>query len=71
MPRAMNQTLQRLQKQLAAFTVAQRVIGVLLLIGVVIAGLAFFRWASAPTYAPLFSNLAGSDASAIVDKLDA
>jgi flagellar M-ring protein FliF len=26
---------------------------------------------SAPTYAPLFSNLAGSDASAIVDKLDA
>ncbi len=70
MPRAMNQTLQRLQKQLAAFTVAQRVIGVLLLIGVVIAGMAFFRWASAPTYAPLFSNLAGSDASAIVDKLD-
>lgn len=70
MPRAMNQTLQRLQKQLAAFTVAQRVIGVLLLIGVVIAGLAFFRWASAPTYAPLFTNLAGSDASAIVDKLD-
>jgi flagellar M-ring protein FliF len=67
----MNQTLQRLQKQLAAFTVAQRVLGMLLLVGVVIAGLAFFRWASAPTYAPLFSNLAGSDASAIVDKLDA
>ena len=29
------------------------------------------KWATAPTYAPLFSNLAGSDASAIVDKLDA
>jgi flagellar M-ring protein FliF len=28
-----------------------------------------FRWAAAPTYAPLFSNLAPADASAIVDQL--
>ena len=30
-----------------------------------------FRWAPTPTYAPLFSNLAAEDASAIVEQLDA
>jgi len=40
-------------------------IGVLLL-----GGTAFMRWASTPTLQPLFTNLAASDASAIVDQLD-
>ncbi|WP_426561205.1 flagellar basal-body MS-ring/collar protein FliF [Angustibacter sp. McL0619] len=71
MPQAMNDTLRRIQQQLVAFSVAQRVIGILLVIGLALGGFAFFRWASAPTYAPLFGNLAGEDASAIVDKLDA
>ena len=30
-----------------------------------------FRWASTPNYAPLYSNLASEDASAIIDQLDA
>jgi flagellar M-ring protein FliF len=30
----------------------------------------FAKWATAPTYAPLFTNLAASDASAIVDQLN-
>ncbi len=54
-----------------AFSPAQRVIGALLLVGVVIAGAVVVKWATAPTYAPLFSGLAGSDASAVVDKLAA
>ena len=35
-----------------------------------LAGFMVFRWASAPSYAPLFSNLPSSDASAVVDELD-
>ena len=31
----------------------------------------FSTWAATPSYAPLFSNLAGTDASAIVDELEA
>lgn len=71
MPPAMNATLLRAKNSLASFTMGQRVIAVLLIAGLAIGGLAFTRWVSAPTYAPLFSNLAGEDASAIVDKLDA
>jgi flagellar M-ring protein FliF len=61
----------RTKQQLNGFSTAQKVIGALLVVGIGIAALAFGRWVTAPTYAPLFSNLAGSDASAIVDKLDA
>lgn len=71
MPRAMNDAAQRLTRVLNALSTGQKIIGALLLVGLVIAGAAMFRWVSAPTYAPLFSNLAGADASAIVDKLDA
>ncbi|GAB3596303.1 flagellar basal-body MS-ring/collar protein FliF [Angustibacter peucedani] len=71
MPRAMNQTMLRAKAQLATFTSGQKVIGALLLVGLAIGGFVVFRWASAPSYTPLFSNLAGSDAGAIVDKLDA
>ena len=71
MPQAMNDTMRRVQQQLVAFSVAQRVIGILLVIGLALGGFVVFRWASAPTYAPLFGSLAGEDASAIVDKLDA
>jgi flagellar M-ring protein FliF len=71
MPQAMQVTLRRVQTQLGGFSAAQRVIGGLLVVGLLLGGFAFFKWASAPTYAPLFGNLAGEDASAIVDKLDA
>lgn len=54
-----------------AFSPAQRVIGALVLVGLLLGGVSFVRWVSAPTYAPLFSGLAGSDASAIVDSLTA
>ncbi|GAA4344778.1 flagellar basal-body MS-ring/collar protein FliF [Angustibacter luteus] len=71
MPQAMQVTLRRVQTQLGGFSAAQRVIGGLLVVGLLLGGFAFFKWASAPTYAPLFGSLAGEDASAIVDKLDA
>jgi len=51
------------------FTVAQRVITVLAVLGLVVGGFAFSKWAGQPSYTPLFSNLSSTDASAIVDKL--
>jgi flagellar M-ring protein FliF len=63
--------LRALQRGFGAFSPAQKAIvgigGVLVLL----AGFFVFRWASTPTYAPLFSNLAAADASAIVEQLEA
>jgi flagellar M-ring protein FliF len=39
-------------------------------VAIVIGGYFLATWSSAPTYAPLYTNLAASDASAIVDKLN-
>ena len=71
MPRQMDLMSRRFGQAWRAFSPAQRVIGTLVLVGLLLGGVAFARWVSAPTYAPLFSGLAGSDASAIVDKLTA
>ena len=35
-----------------------------------LASVLVFRWIAQPQYAPLFTNLSSSDASAVVDKLD-
>jgi flagellar M-ring protein FliF len=62
--------LDRARQILAGFTTGQKVITVLAVIGLLAGGYMFSTWASKPTYAPLFSNLPASDASAIVDKLN-
>ncbi len=54
---------------LGAFTPAQKLLAVLGLAVLVLGGAAFSRWATTPTYAPLFSNLAGEDANAILEQL--
>jgi flagellar M-ring protein FliF len=71
MPPQLTAIVQRLGRTLGGFTTGQKVIAVLALVGVIIGGAAFTKWVGQPTYAPLFSNLAGSDASAIVDQLNA
>ncbi|HKG50541.1 MAG TPA: flagellar basal-body MS-ring/collar protein FliF [Actinomycetales bacterium] len=70
MPPQLTALVQRLGRTLGGFTTGQKVIAALALVGVLIGGAAFTRWVGQPTYAPLFSNLAGSDASAIVDQLN-
>lgn len=57
------------RRTLAGFTIGQRVITVLAVLGLLAGGFMFTQWASKPSYAPLFTNLAATDASAIVDKL--
>jgi flagellar M-ring protein FliF len=53
------------------FTAGQKAVTVGLVIALAVGGYFFSVWAATPTYAPLFSNLAATDASAIVEKLNA
>ena len=63
--------LQSLQRSFAAFTAGQKTIAVIGGLALVLGAVMVFRWASTPTYAPLFTNMAPADASAVVDKLTA
>jgi flagellar M-ring protein FliF len=60
-----------LQRSFQAFTTAQKTIAILGAIALLIGGVMIFRWASTPAYAPLFTNVAAADASAIVEQLEA
>jgi flagellar M-ring protein FliF len=64
-------TLERARSTFSTISLGQKVVIGLLLLGLLLGGFFFFRWITAPTQAPLFSNLASSDASAIVEELDA
>ncbi|HEX2895364.1 MAG TPA: flagellar basal-body MS-ring/collar protein FliF [Marmoricola sp.] len=60
----------RYQRTFMAFTPGQKAVAVVGTLALLLAGFMIFRWASTPSYAPLYSNLSSSDASAVVDKLD-
>ncbi|RBY95171.1 flagellar M-ring protein FliF [Blastococcus sp. TF02-8] len=71
MPSALAGTLERARSTFASISLGQKVVIGLLLIGLLLGGFFFYSWITAPTQAPLFSNLAASDASAIVEELNA
>lgn len=52
------------------FSAGQKAVTIVALAALVVGGVLFTTWKSSPPYAPLYSNLAPSDASAIVDKLN-
>lgn len=54
-----------------SFSVGQKAVLVVAVLALIVGGYFFAAWASKPTMAPLFSNLAATDASAIVEKLSA
>ncbi len=60
-----------LQRTFNGFTAGQKVVAIIGGGALLLAGFLVFKWAAAPAYAPLFSNLASSDASAVVQQLDA
>ena len=62
--------VKKLGKTFGAFTPGQKVVTLFAVVAIVAGGFVFAKWASAPTYAPLFNNLSATDASAIVDKLN-
>jgi flagellar M-ring protein FliF len=61
----------KLGRDFMAFTPGQKAVSIFGALAVIIGGYLFSTWASTPTYAPLYTNLAPTDASAIVDKLNA
>jgi flagellar M-ring protein FliF len=71
MKSALAGTLERARSTFGAISLGQKVVIGLLLVGLLLGGFFFYRWVTTPTQAPLFSNLAASDASAIVDELNA
>lgn len=68
---SISRALARYQRTFLAFTTGQKLVAVLGTGALLLAGFLVFRWASTPSYAPLYSNLSSSDASAVIDKLNA
>ena len=71
MPAALAGPLARIRSVLSTISLGQKVVIGLLAVGLILGGFFFYTWITAPTLSPLFSNLASTDASAIVDELNA
>src|ERR671939_246872 len=71
MKSALAGTVERARATFSTISLGQKVVIGLLLAGLLLGGFFFFRWITTPTQAPLFSNLASTDASAIVEELNA
>ncbi len=54
-----------------SFTPGQKAVTIAAVVALLIGGFLFSSWASKPSYAPLFTNLSPTDASGIIDKLNA
>jgi flagellar M-ring protein FliF len=66
----MNQTVGKAKGFMAGFTPGQRSIVIVAILGLLMGAFALSRWAAQPTWAPLYGNLSGTDANAIVDQLN-
>ena len=71
MPKEVSAAFGRITHALREFTVGQRTIAIIGVAVLVVGAIALGAWFTRSTYSPLFSGLSGSDASAIVDQLDA
>ncbi|MDA8271642.1 MAG: flagellar basal-body MS-ring/collar protein FliF [Actinomycetota bacterium] len=67
---ALNSARSRASSALSGFTLGQKVISVLALVGLVGAGVVFTNYESKPNYQPLFTNLQPSDSGAVVAQLN-
>ena len=71
MRETITRTLTGWRRSFSEFSAGQKVVAVVGTAALLLGGFMVFRWASTPSYAPLFSDLSSSDASAVVDQLDA
>lgn len=70
MPPKLLDFFRRFGDTIGGFSVAQKTLAVLGIAVVLIGGIGLSAWLSKPTYAPLFTGLSASDASAITAQLD-
>ena len=61
--------LNRGRETLGEFTAGQKAMTVIAVLALLVGGYLFSTWAAKPSYTPLFTNLAATDASSITDKL--
>lgn len=62
--------LSRRRDTFQAFSPGQKAVAVVGTAALLLAAFLVFRWVATPNYAPLYSNLASSDASAVIDELN-
>ncbi len=67
----MKRLLARGKEILSDFTAGQKAMTAIAVVALLVGAYLFSTWAAKPSYTPLFSNLAATDASAITDKLTA
>ena len=65
------QALDRYRRSFSLFSPGQKVVAIVGTGALLLAAFMVFRWASAPSYSPLYSNLSAEDASAVVEQLEA
>jgi flagellar M-ring protein FliF len=67
----MTQATNRARGFMEGFTPGQRSVVIVVAIALLMGAFALSRWVSQPTWAPLYGNLTGEDASAVVEQLTA
>ena len=67
----MTQTANRAKGFMEGFTPGQRSVVIVSAIALLMGAFALSRWVAQPSWTPLFGNLSGADASAVVDQLNA
>lgn len=70
MQQRLTRYLTRARDTFGGFTAGQKAVAVIGTAALLIAVFMVFRWVSTPSYAPLYSNLSGTDASAVIEELD-
>ncbi|GIJ50830.1 flagellar M-ring protein [Virgisporangium aliadipatigenens] len=63
--------LKRIASTFGSFSAGQKAVTIVAVVALAVGGYFFSVWVQAPTYAPLYSSLAASDAAAIVEQLNA
>ncbi|GAA3795371.1 flagellar basal-body MS-ring/collar protein FliF [Cellulomonas soli] len=71
MPAQVQAALDRVTGAVKQFSLAQRTLALIGIAVLVLGAVALSSWMSRPTLSPLFSGLSGTDASAVVDQLEA
>jgi flagellar M-ring protein FliF len=66
----LTQLLGRYRRAFSEFSNGQKAVAIVGSGALLLAAFLVFRWVSAPSYAPLYTNLSGSDASAVIDEIN-